>query len=65
MTRFGLVTSFVSGLEGLILFVCRRCWMATKDDLMLALYQVIDPELHRDIVTLKMVKDVEVVDGVA
>ena len=39
--------------------------MATKDDLMLALYQVIDPELHRDIVTLKMVKDVEVVDGVA
>ncbi|HPC93290.1 MAG TPA: Mrp/NBP35 family ATP-binding protein [Myxococcota bacterium] len=39
--------------------------MATKDDVMLALHQVIDPELHRDIVTLKMVKDVEVVDGVA
>jgi ATP-binding protein involved in chromosome partitioning len=35
----------------------------TKDNILDALRTVMDPELHRDLVTLNMIKDVQVADG--
>ena len=39
--------------------------MATKEQILDALKSVIDPDLHRDIVTLGFVKNVAICDGVA
>jgi len=37
--------------------------MVTADQVMSSLRQVIDPELHRDIVSMGMIKDLEITDG--